>query len=199
MSAEEIPGRTPSYDYEMLDDLMDLLRQRSTPGLNLADLFMSILRGEGTRLQRSRFGYTMADLGRKMIVQTINQYAQRTQNWSLLNLLDRIQNPDMASSRQQPPVQRPPKPELSPDEQDYRSIVQVLERNHRSVSMAVLGKVRRRWLERQPRDPNSPHQNRLADVLARMVADGVLTKKGTRYVPGPNYAKYLGTPETVGA
>ena len=32
--------------------------------------------------------------GGKMIVQTISQYAQQTHNWSLLNLLDRIQNPD---------------------------------------------------------------------------------------------------------
>ena len=64
-----------------------------------------------------------------------------------------------------------------------------------SVSMAVLGKVRRRWLERQPRDPSSPHPNRLADVLARMVADGVLVKQGARYVPGPDYARYVGTPE----
>ena len=56
-------------------------------------------------------------------------------------------------------------------------------------------KVRRRWLERQPRDPNSPHPNRLADVLARMVQDGVLMKQGTRYVPGPDYARYVGTPE----
>ena len=64
--------------------------------------------------------------------------------------------------------------------------------------MAVLGKVRRRWLERQPRDPSSRHPNRLADVLARMVADGVLLKQGTRYVPGPNYARFVGTPEPAG-
>ena len=124
---------------------------------------------------------------------------QQTGNWSLLHLIDRIQNPDaFAPARQQPPQPRQPKPDLSPDERDYRSVVDVLEKNNRSVSMAVLGKVRRRWLERQPRDPSSRHPNRLADVLARMVADGVLLKQGTRYVPGPNYARFVGTPEPAG-
>ena len=65
MSAEEIPGRVPGYDFEMLNDLMDLLRRQSTPEMPLADLFMSILRGEGTRVQRSRFGYSAADAGRE--------------------------------------------------------------------------------------------------------------------------------------
>ena len=198
VAAEEIPGRLPGYDYEMLNDLLDLLRQHSTPQMPLADLFLSILKGEGTRLQRSRFGYSTADMGRKIIVQTISQYAQRTHNWPLLHLLDRIQNPDTAPVRQQPPAPRPPQPQLSDDERDYRSVVDVLEKNGRSVSMAVLGKVRRRWLERQPRDPSSRHPNRLADVLARMVADGVLLKQGTRYVPGPNYARFVGTPEPAG-
>ena len=128
----------------------------------------------------------------------ISQFARTTHNWSLLHLIDRVQNPDSVPARQQSPAPRPPKPELSPDEQDYRSIVDVLEKNNRSVSMAILGKVRRRWLERPPRDPSSPHPNRLADVLARMVADGVLAKNGTRYVPGPGYARYVGTPEPAG-
>ena len=99
---------------------------------------------------------------------------------------------------QQPPAPEPSEPELSPDERDFRSIVDVLEKNNRSVSMAILGKSRRRWMERPPRDPNSSQPNRLADVLARMVTDRVPTKSGTRYVPGPNYARYLGTPDLVG-
>ena len=181
----------------MLNDLLELLRRRSTPTMPLADLFLSILQGEGTRVQRSRFGHSIADTGRKVIVQTISQYAQQTGNWSLLNLLDRIQNPEPV--RQQPPAPEPSEPELSPDERDFRSIVDVLEKNNRSVSMAVLGKARRRWLERPPRDPNSPQPNRLNDVLARMVQDGVLTKVGTRYVPGPSYGVYVGTPDLVGA
>ena len=111
-------------------------------------------------------------------------------------MLDRIQNPD---ARQQPPAPESPEPEFSPDERDYRSVIDVLEKNNRSVSMAVLGKARRRWLERPPRDPSSPQPNRLYDVLANMMRDGVLTKQGTRYVPGPDYARYLGTPDLVGA
>lgn len=198
IAAEEIPARVPSYDFEMLNDLMDLLRRQSTPEMHLDDLFMSILRGEGTRVQRNRFGHSAADAGRRKIVQTISLYARQTHNWSLLHLIDRIQNPDAVPARQQQSAPRPPKPTFPPDEQDYRSIVDVLEKNNRSVSMAIFGKSRRRWLERQPRDPNSPHPNRLADVLARMVADGVLVKNGTRYVPGPGYARYVGTPEPAG-
>ena len=195
VSAEEIPNRVQSYDSEMLNDLLGLLRRRSTSQMPLADLFLSILNGEGSRHQRSRFGHSTADMGRKKIVQTISQYAQQTHNWSLLNLLDRIQNPDTV--RQQPPAPAPAEPELSPTERDFRSVVDVLEKNNRSVSMAVLGKSRRRWLERPPRDPSSPQPNRLADVLAKMVQDGVLAKQGTRYVPGPNYAAYVGTPDVV--
>jgi hypothetical protein len=198
VAAEEIPGRVPSYDFEMLNDLMDLLRRQSTPEMHLDDLFMSILRGEGTRFQRSRFGHSAADAGRRKIVQTISMYSRQTHNWSLLHLIDRVQNPDAVPARQQQSAPRPPKPTFPPDEQDYRSIVDVLEKNNRSVSMAVLGKVRRRWLERPPRDPSSQHPNRLADVLARMVADGVLAKQGTRYVPAANYARYVGTPEPAG-
>jgi hypothetical protein len=99
VSAETIPGRNDRNDQEMLGDIAELLRQRSTPGLPLADLFLSILQGEGTRLQRSRFGYAMANMGRKIIVQTIEEYARKTQNWSLLNLLDRIQNPSKSRGR----------------------------------------------------------------------------------------------------
>jgi hypothetical protein len=196
VSPDEIPNRVQNYDHEMLNDLLALLRRRSTPTMPLADLFLSILQGEGTRFQRSRFGHSTADMGRKMIVQTISQYAQQTGNWSLLNLLDRIQNPDAV--RQQPPAPEPSEPEFSPDERDFRSIVDVLEKNNRSVSMAVLGKSRRRWMERPPRDPSSSQPNRLADVLTKMVQDGVLVKNGTRYVPGPDYAAYVGTPEPVG-
>ena len=174
--------------------IMELLRRRSTPDMPLVDLFLSILRGEGTRTQRSRFGHAIADAGRKIIVQTIEQYAYKTQNWQLLRLLDRFRDfqgtrPDPA--RQQPRPPKPSKPTYPPDEADYRSIVDVLEKHGRSASMMVLGKVRRRWLERPPRDPSSCQPNRLADVLARMTADGVLMKQGVRYVPGPEYSSYL--------
>ncbi len=200
VSPDEIPGRQATYDREMLDDIMELLRRRSTPDLDLVALFVSILAGEGTRAQRSRFGHDRADAGRKTIVQVIEQYAQRTQSWGLLGLLDRFRDfqgnrPDPARRPATPP--KAPKPKYPPDEQDYRSIVDVLERNGRRANMAVLGKLRRRWLERPPRDPSSPHPNRLVDVLSRMVADGVLAKLGAKYIPGRNYGKYLPTREPV--
>jgi hypothetical protein len=199
MSPDEITGREDSHDQEMIDDIMELLRRQSTPDLNLVTLFQSILAGEGTRAQRIRFGHDRADQGRKMIVQTIEHYARQTQNWSLLRLLNRFRDfsatkPD--PFRPQPPV-KPAKPKLPPDEQDYRSIVDVIERSGRQANLAVLGKLRRRWLERAPRDPNSPHPNRLIDVLTRMVGDGVLAKRGAKYIPGAGYSRYL-EPVAVG-
>ena len=73
----------------------------------------------------------------------------------------------------------------------------MIERSGRQANLAVLGKLRRRWLERSPRDPNSPYPNRLADVLARMVQDGVLGKQGARYIPGPQYSRYLAQQQPV--
>jgi DNA-binding HxlR family transcriptional regulator len=200
VSPDEIPARAASGEQEMLGDITELLRRCSTPDMPLADLFLSILKGEGTRTQRARFGHNRADMMRKIIVQTVQQYARQTQNWHLLRLLGRFQDfqgsrPDPAPKPLRP--QKPPKPTYPPDEQDYRSIVDVLEKHGRSASMMILGKVRRRWLERPPRDPASVHPNRLADVLARMVADGVLVRQGARYVPGPRYARYL-EPVAVG-
>jgi hypothetical protein len=164
----------------------------------LVDLFQSIMRGEATRVQREKFGRAKADQGRKMIVQVIQDYARQTQNYGLLRLLDRFR--DFQATQPDPSRQvatKPPKPTYSPDEQDYRSILQVLERNGKSASLAVLGSQRSRWLATKPRDPNSPYPNRLADVLARMVRDGVLQKQGTRYVPGVNYVRYLDIPATL--
>jgi hypothetical protein len=86
---------------------------------------------------------------------------------------------------------------MSPDEKDYRSIVQVLEQHGRRANLAILGRARRRWLERKPRDSKSRHPNRLLDVLARMVADGVLQERrtlagGRLFVPGPRYGEFVG-------
>jgi hypothetical protein len=198
ISFDQIPGRVSAGDDEMRDDIMALLRQRSTPQMPLADIFQSILAGEGTRAQRVRFGHNRADQGRKLILQTVQQYAHGTQNWELLALLDRFRDfnatrPD--PNRQPAPPPKPPKPKYPPDEQDYRSVVEVIERSGRAANLAQLGHYRRRWLERKPRNPASPHPNRLADVLARMVQDSVLAKQGAKYVPGQNYAKYLNAQE----
>jgi hypothetical protein len=202
VSPDDIPARMPSGDQEMFGDIMELLRKRTTTDMPLVDLFVSIMKGAGTRNQRIRFGHGKADTMRKMIVQTVQQYAYKTQNWHLLRLLNRFRDfqgnsPDPARPKPARP-QKPPKPTYPPDEQDYRSIVDVLEKHGRSVSMMVLGKVRRRWLERPPRDPSSCQPNRLLDVLARMIQDGVLRKVGARYVPGPEYSRYL-EPEPVAA
>ncbi|MCY2987541.1 MAG: hypothetical protein NTY19_06715 [Planctomycetota bacterium] len=194
VSADEIPGRAADDSQEIMGDITTLLRQRSTPDIDLVDLFNSILAGTGTRSQRARYGHSNADTGRKKIVQVIQQYAQQTNNWSLMRLVSRFQDFDGTrpeANRRPAPKPKPAKPTYPPDEQDYRSIVELLQRSGRQGSMALFGRARRRWLERAPRDPNSPHPNRLADVLARMVQDGVLGKRGTKYIPGPQYAKYL--------
>jgi hypothetical protein len=199
VSPDEIPGRATNTDQEMINDLTALLRQRSTPQLPLVDLFRSIMAGEGTKIQRSRFGHDRTDQGRQMIVQIIRQYAYQTQNTHLVQLLDRFRDFDATqpNPRRPTPPPKPPKPKYPPDEQDYRSIVDVIERSGRQANLAVLGKLRRRWLERSPRDPTSPHPNRLADVLARMVQDGVLGKQGARYIPGPQYSRFLAPQEPV--
>ena len=71
---------------------MELLRRRSAPEMPLVDLFTSILKGEGTQTQRIRFGHGRADTMRKIIMQVIEQYAQRTQNWQLLRLLNKFRD-----------------------------------------------------------------------------------------------------------
>jgi hypothetical protein len=81
VSPDTIPGRASVGDQEMLDDLVELLRQRSTPQMPLADIFRSILAGEGTRIQRARFGHDNADTGRRMIVQIIQQYVRAKTSW----------------------------------------------------------------------------------------------------------------------
>jgi hypothetical protein len=57
---------------------------------------------------------------------------------------------------------------------------------------ADLGRFRRRWLEYPPRDPASGYRNRLEEVLAKMVRDGVLRATKTRngavvYEPGARF------------
>jgi hypothetical protein len=144
-------------------------------------------RGRGG-FQRQHFGHNKADEGRRIIVATIRQYAQKTENYGLLRLLHRIENPE---PRPVPPPKAPPKANLPPDEQDFQSIMDVMEKHGRTIGSGVLGRDRRRWLERKPRNPNSPYTNRLADVLAQMVAAGVIERRGMQYVPGPRYQDYL--------
>jgi hypothetical protein len=101
ISPDDVPGPAESDDPEMMGDLIDLLRKQSTSALNLVDLFHSMLNKEGGEIQRQRFGSTQAAVGRHMIVQTIERYAQTTQNWRMLRLLDRFR--ERFPSRFSPP------------------------------------------------------------------------------------------------
>jgi hypothetical protein len=190
IGAGEIPGRESSAEDELMADIMDLLKKRSSSELDLVSLFQSILRGDGTRHQRQFFGHNKADLGRKIIVATIRQYAEKTENHALLRLLHRIENPE---PRQPPPPKAPPKPEMPRQEKLFRSIVELMEKHGRKVGSAILGKFRRRWVERK--DPSGKYPNLLAAVLADMTAAGVIERQGLHFVPGPRYSEFL--PQTV--
>ena len=209
VSAEQIPAKSSENWDELVGDIETLLKiqEKDHPELPLVNLFRSILANEPTRATRSSYGRGVSDLGRKAIIQSISDYAASTDNKRLLRLLDRFKNFD---GTQPDPAARqsrvPPKPqvEMSPDEKDFRSIVAVMEQHGRKANMAILGKARRRWLERKPRDPASRHRNRMEDVLARMVADGVIEERrsaaGSRvFVAAQNYGRYVGTPVSVEA
>jgi hypothetical protein len=196
ITADEIPARPEHGEEEMREDIIALLRRQSTPGLPLVALFRSMLAGEGSRAQRTRFGHGIADRGRKIIYQVIGDYARQTGNMALLNQLNRCTvdrtkpNPDAPHSRYRPKTPRP-QVQLPPAVRDYISILQVIQAAGGEASMAILGKQRRRWLERKPRDPASTAPTRLHDVLESMVRDGVLVKQGTKYTVGPQAGKYL--------
>jgi hypothetical protein len=206
--ADQIPAKSTENWHELVGDILRLLRrqEREHPEIPLVDLFQSVLAGEQTRATRSSYGQRVSDMGRQIIIKTITNYAKATENRQLLRLLDRFKNfdgtkPSVQQSRFLP---RQPKPQMSSDERDYRSIVAVMQQHGQRANLGILGKARRRWLEFKPRDPSSPHPNRLADVLARMVADGVVNQRGTRaggrmFVPGPRYGEFVGAEELVGA
>jgi hypothetical protein len=188
--AEQIPGPSDAGEHEMLADIVDLLRSQSTPQMPLAALFQAILDGIGTREQRRRFGRNTTDQGRKIIYDTLVQYAKTTGNLHLQNLLTKFKDFD-ARKPDAPKKPKPPKPLLAlpPQERAFRSMIQVMERYGRRASMAVFGSQRSRWLERPSTDP--AHKTRLHQVLDQMVKAGVLAKQGAVYVPGANYEEYL--------
>jgi hypothetical protein len=191
IAPDAIPAKPSGGEEEMVHDIEGLLRRLSPPGMDLVGVFRTMIAGQGTRQQRSQFGDRQTRLARKIIVQTIGEYAKKTQNWGLIRLLDKFKDfhgtdPDLAPRlRPQTALQR------SPEERDFRSVAQVMERSGRRATSSLLGSMRRRWLERAPRNPGSPHQTRLDDVLAKMVEAGVLVRRGAAVVPGPNYGKYV--------
>ena len=199
IGADEIPApNTDHHEFELYNDIIALLRRRSTPDMPLVDLFHAVLNGTGTRDQRRRFGHTTADRGRKLIYDTLVAYSRSSGNRHLENLLTKFRDfkatladPNSRRAQQKTQPVRPPVVILSPQERDFRSIVQVVQRHGGRASLAVLGSQRARWLGRSPRDPSSSAKTRLHDVLDQMVQSGVLAKQGATYIPGTNYGKYM--------
>ena len=103
VSPDDIPDRPQSDEPELMNDLDELLRRQSTPDLNLVDLFHSLLAKEGPEVQSRRFGMPQVARGRRMIIQTIERYAQETQNWHLQRLLGKFR--ERYPSRFAPPQQ----------------------------------------------------------------------------------------------
>ncbi len=199
VSPNEIVDR-PSKDAdlgEMVEDIIALLRRKEGAyGLPLAALFHAIMAGQRTDQQVKQFGDRVTSLGRPIIVQVIRDYAEKTENYRLLNLLKRFEG--FRSNLPAPSTPKPTKaarPQLSDKERDYASIADVIARFERPVGSADLGKYRRRWLEYPPRTPGGGHRNRLEEVLAAMVRDGVLLARRTPagamvYSPGPSFDQY---------
>lgn len=143
--------------------------------------------------QKKSFGDRKVRAARQVVIQTIEDYARSTDNQLLLNLLRRLRD---RQDREKAPT---PKPVLTDKQRDYASIVNVVARFDRPVGTADLGRFRRRWLEYPPRDPSSGFRNRLEEVLAKMVEDGVLKATQTRsgatvYQPGPAFGQYESGP-----
>src|SRR5262249_39080256 len=144
-----------------------------------------------------KFGDRKTRVGRQVIVQTIQDYAEKTGNFRLLHLLKQFEdfNPNKPMQRRREPV-KTVRPVLSDEERDYRSIASVIARFDHPIGTVKLASYRRRWLESPPRDLSSGHKNRLEEVLAKMVADGVLrgfpTRQGAAvYGPGPQFKEYV--------
>jgi len=199
VSPEAIPARRSGEAdvAELIDDLTIMLhrKERAYP-LPLGDVFRAILAGQNTEELRGRYGDRRARLARQVIKQTVEEYGRSTGNYRLLNQLRRLQEPGVSAQATKTATVTAMK--LPDKDRDYMSIVNVIDRLDRPVGSADLGKYRRRWLDYPPRNPLAGYSNRLEEVLAQMVQDGVLraetTSKGaTVYSPGPTFAKYSGT------
>jgi hypothetical protein len=127
------------------------------------------------------------------LLEPVREYAEASGNATLHHLLAKMTGEaPMPTKRTQ--VQQA-RPVLSDRERDYASIASVVARFDPPVGSADLGRFRRRWLEYPPRDAASGYRNRLEEVLAAMVRDGVLkvmrTAGGaTVYSPGPEFDRY---------
>ena len=184
VAADDIPAR-PSDDRsfeEMLADIEALLRRKEVAaGLPLAAMLRAMLAGQGVKQRRRAFGDRAAREGRQIILLAVEDYARSTQNILLLHLLGHLRGDGAEGASLT--RGKPTKAVRSEKERDYGSIVSVVARFDRPVGSADLGRFRRRWLEYPPRNLASGYRNRLEEVLAAMVADGVLPAPGRG--PGP--------------
>ncbi len=199
VSPDQIAAR-PSGDAdfeEMIDDIKTLLhRKEAAYGLPLVRFFSGMMAGARTAQQYRDFGDGPMRKMRSILKQTVEEYAEKTGNYTLLNLLKRYET--FQSNKPMPQGRKPAreaKPKLSDQQRDYASILSVADRLGRPIGTAQLGSARRRWLEYPPRDTSSGHRNRLEEVLARMVKDGALVATRTGhgalvYSPGPNAHRY---------
>jgi hypothetical protein len=199
VSPDQIAGRpSDAADMgEMIRDIEGLLRRKEPAyGFPLVELFRAIMGGMNLALQRQTFGDRKVKVARTVVIDTIRDYAQKTENYHLQRLLRRLQDgQDREEGQARRTPNLTPRPVLSDKERDYSSIADVVARFDRPVGTADLGKYRRRWLDYPPRDPSSGHRNRLEEVLAAMTRDGVLraiqTRNGaTVYGPGPAFERY---------
>lgn len=200
VSPDEIAGRedTDSDLKEMITDITTWLRRKeASSGLPLVRLFDAIMAGKNSEQQRKIVGDSAARVGRPIVISTIKDYAQKTENYTLLNLLRRYEG--FQSNKSMPPGRTPPKtatPRREPGkESDFASIVSVIHRLGRPAGSADLMRYRRRWVDYPPRTPDGGYKNRLEEVLDLAVKEGVLkalrTAKGaTIYDLGPNAEKY---------
>lgn len=199
VSPDEIAGRadTDADLKEMIADITTWLRRKeASSGLPLVRLFDAIMAGRNSEQQRKIVGDTAARVGRPIVISTIKDYAQKTENYTLLNLLRRYEG--FQSNKPMPTKRTPPKtttPKLEPGkESDFASIVSVIERLGRPAGSSDLMRYRRRWVDYPPRTQKAGYKNRLEEVLDLAVKEGVLkaikTAKATIYGLGPNADQY---------
>ena len=178
ISPDAIPARSDTRGLgELISDIKLLLqRKEAAYGLPITALFDSMMAGQNQAEQRKQFGDRATKIGRQVIVQTITDYAESSGNHYLLQLLRRLEEPqETLAGQQRVATKQASLPTWSsPKDQDFASIMQVVDKYDRPVGSADLGRHRRRWLQFPPRDANAGHSNRMAEVLSQMVRDGAL-------------------------
>jgi hypothetical protein len=144
--ADEIPDRPQSGEQELYADVLDLLKRQSTPEWPLADLFLAILNGMPLKDQRRRFGHNRADAMRRTQKTLLRDYGVRTGNIGLVAMMDRYKDfnanqPDPTRKLRPKPA---PKPNLPDEVRDFRSILDVIQKQG-PCSLGVLASKRSRW------------------------------------------------------